>query len=46
MVVRDLNREQLNELKLAFLCEKAGGTAGYAVLAEAEDIPEETIFSP
>ena len=45
MVVRDLNREQLNELKLAFLCEKAGGTASYVDLADAEDIPDETIFS-
>ena len=43
MRVRDLNREQLNELKQHYICEQIDNPS-YLDLANAEDIPDEIIY--
>lgn len=47
MAVRDLNKEQLNELKQAYvtqLAETDQDVIDYEGLASATDIPDEVIF--
>lgn len=48
MTVRDLNREQLNELKETYavqLAETDQEVIGYEGLASATEIPDEVIFN-
>lgn len=48
MTVRDLNREQLNELKQNYavqLVETEGEEISYGELADVTEIPDEVIFN-
>lgn len=48
MTVRELNREQLNELKQNYatqLAECKGDEISYGELVESESIPDEVIFN-
>ena len=48
MTVRQLNRDQLTELKLMMVSdeifERKGRTPSYGELAEAESVPDEKVF--
>ena len=41
--VKELNRDELDELKQAYLCEK-NPSPSYGELAESTNIPDEEIF--
>lgn len=48
MTVKELNREQLNELKQNYatqLAEYKGDEISYGELVESENIPDEVIFN-
>ena len=48
MTVRDLRREQLDELKRTYACELAetdGEVLSYGELLDATEIPDEIIFN-
>ena len=44
MTVRELNRNQLNELKQAYVCEMIENPS-WSELADSENIPDEVIFN-